>query len=311
MPGRLRALARGCAIPHRSVRAVRVALLNRVASAELRIGLPQPTLRAFRRIRQGGHGRAVTAWRTCACLLVAVLALVSVGAKSGHETTVSAAPAPCPERVAPRPGRGTFAPNAAGSSGNRDVSPVGPAMPRDPHSSSAVATPIVPAAALPRPLSVAYDDTPPMMQQIKEIFISEGVPPELVWIAEVESMLDPRAKSRAGALGLFQFTRDTAERFGMRTGRNDERLDPVKSARAAAWYLKSLHGRFGSWPLAVAAYNAGEARVAGSLRRRRATTYDDVAALLPYETRDYVPRVMAIVGAREGIDPHSLPPPRG
>jgi len=149
------------------------------------------------------------------------------------------------------------------------------------------------------------------MSRLKAVFRSEGVPPELVWIAEVESMLNPRAKSRAGALGLFQFTRETAQRFGMRTGRNDERLHPEKSARAAAWYLRSLHDRFGSWPLAVAAYNAGENRVAYSLRRRRATTFEQVAAILPFETRDYVPRVMAIVGAREGIDPRSLPPPRG
>jgi hypothetical protein len=285
-----------CADRRDSARAVCVALQHRAAAADLHIGIPQPDLRVFREIRRNGAHRAVAVWRVCACVIVAFLAFVSVGAKSW-----SSSPSPCAQST--RSIRRAMPPPAP-------LPPPAPARPAAaqpaPHVPQPVAATPVPAAKPPRGKRTEL----PLMSRLKSIFHSEGVPPELVWIAEVESMLNPRARSRAGALGLFQFTRATAERFGMRTGRNDERLDPEKSARAAAWYLRSLHERFGSWPLAVAAYNAGEHRVAGSLRHHRASTFDEVAMALPSETRSYVPRVLAIVGDREGVDPRLLPPPR-
>jgi hypothetical protein len=101
---------------------------------------------------------------------------------------------------------------------------------------------------------------------LKEIFRESGVPPGLVWIAEVESSWNSRAVSRKGAVGLFQFTRATAEEYGLRTGPRDERISPYKSARAAARYLSSLYERFGSWQLALA---AGRFTGAGPPRLRK------------------------------------------
>jgi membrane-bound lytic murein transglycosylase D len=146
--------------------------------------------------------------------------------------------------------------------------------------------------------------------QLKRVFSDEGVPPELVWIAEVESSFNPRAQSPVGARGLFQFMPATAKHYGLSTFPFDERTDPAKSARAAAQYLKALHARFKSWPLSIAAYNAGEGRVGRLLERHSARDFDSIASRLPAETRLYVPKVLATVAAREGIDPRTLPAPR-
>lgn len=148
-----------------------------------------------------------------------------------------------------------------------------------------------------------------LVPRLKPIFASEGIPPEWVWLAEVESSFNPKAKSPVGALGLFQFMPATAERFGMKTSRPDQRTDPERSARAAARYLGILHRQLGSWPLAVAAYNAGEGRVGRLLRKHKTTSYEGIVDHLPTETQMYVPKVFATVMVREGIDPLQLPPP--
>jgi membrane-bound lytic murein transglycosylase D len=149
-----------------------------------------------------------------------------------------------------------------------------------------------------------------LVPRLKDIFRSEGVPPEWVWIAEVESSMNPKARSPVGARGLFQFMPATAERFGMRVSWPDERTDPEKSARAAAHYLTLLYKRFDSWPLAIAAYNAGEGRVGRALNATGTSSFAAVAPHLPAETRLYVPKVMATVAARESIaDPEQLPAP--
>ncbi|MFH0908031.1 MAG: YraN family protein [bacterium] len=144
---------------------------------------------------------------------------------------------------------------------------------------------------------------------LKEVFIEEGVPAQLVWVAEVESSFDPAARSPVGATGLFQFMPDTAKRFGLSLTPSDERLVPEKSARAAAQYLRLLHGRFGSWSLALAAYNAGEGTVGRLMKKRDASTFQEIAPHLPVETQMYVPKVMATVSLREGIDAGALPGP--
>ncbi len=144
---------------------------------------------------------------------------------------------------------------------------------------------------------------------LKRIFRDAGIPPEWVWIAEVESSMNPQARSPAGARGLFQFMPATAERFGLRTSWPDERLDPKKSAQAAAAYLRFLHGKFQSWPLALAAYNSGEGRVGRLLKNDRGS-WENIQPLLPAETQLYVPKVLATVAVREGIDPEGLPAPR-
>jgi membrane-bound lytic murein transglycosylase D len=126
------------------------------------------------------------------------------------------------------------------------------------------------------------------------------VPTELVWLAEVESSFDPSARSPAGAVGLFQLMPATAKSLDLSLWPWDERRNPEKSARAAAVYLRSLHKRFDDWPLALAAYNAGEGRVSDLLRKRKARSFDAISDALPAETQMYVPKVEATVLKREG-----------
>lgn len=134
----------------------------------------------------------------------------------------------------------------------------------------------------------------------KRAFRAEGVPEVLVWQAEAESSFNPAARSPAGAVGLFQFMKATAKEQGLNLEPVDERLDGEKSAGAAARYLKALHGRFGDWRLALAAYNAGPARVSRLLKAAGGRRYEDVADRLPAETRMYVPKIEALVQIREG-----------
>lgn len=149
-----------------------------------------------------------------------------------------------------------------------------------------------------------------LLPQLRQAFVAEGLPPELVWIAEAESSFNPSARSPVGARGLFQFMPATAKEMGLQTFLPDERTDPEKSARAAARYLKRLHGRFGDWPLALAAYNAGEGRVGRTLSARGNKDYAAIAESLPAETRMYVPKVLALVAARTGTAPEAIPAPR-
>lgn len=146
------------------------------------------------------------------------------------------------------------------------------------------------------------ENAKPYVLKLKSIFSSEGVPPELVWIAEVESSFDPRVRSPAGAAGMFQLMPATAKRYGLRTTWPfDQRLTPEPGARAAAEYLHYLHAHFKDWRLAVAAYNAGEGTVQNLLTRRTARTYDAIASKLPAETQMYVPKVEATLLRREGV----------
>ena len=143
---------------------------------------------------------------------------------------------------------------------------------------------------------------------------SAGLPSQLSWLPLVESLFKERALSRAAAVGLWQFIASTGQRYGLaRNAWVDERMDPEKSTDAAIAYLNELHGMFGDWPKALAAYNCGEARVDRLGRRNAAEYLDfwDLYALLPQETRRYVPRFFAtlvILGdpARYGM---TLPEP--
>jgi membrane-bound lytic murein transglycosylase D len=139
-----------------------------------------------------------------------------------------------------------------------------------------------------------------LMPLLSSAFAAEGIPPQLAWLAEVESNLNPRARSPAGARGLFQLMPDTAHALGLSTMLPDDRTDPEKSARAAAHYLRTLFVRFGTWPLALAAYNAGEGRVSRLLESSGATDFAGVSSALPAETRMYVPKVCALVAVRTG-----------
>ena len=136
--------------------------------------------------------------------------------------------------------------------------------------------------------------------ELKPIFIAQQVPPQLVWVAEVESSFDPGAESPAGAAGLFQLMPDTARRFGLSLWPRDQRYQPEPCATASARYLRNLHDRFKDWRLALAAYNAGEGTVQKVLERYQSDSYDAIAEHLTAETQMYVPRVEAIVMRREG-----------
>lgn len=149
-----------------------------------------------------------------------------------------------------------------------------------------------------------------LMPILRAAFEAEGVPPELAWIAEAESTLNPNARSPAGAKGLFQLMPDTAKNLGLSTLLPDERTDTQKSAQAAARYLRTLHGKFGDWPLAFAAYNAGEGRVRRLMKLKNADTFAEIATSLPSETRMYVPKVCATIAIRAGLSPEKIPAPR-
>ncbi len=149
-----------------------------------------------------------------------------------------------------------------------------------------------------------------LADRLKPVFISEGTPGALVWIAEVESGFDAKATSPAGAAGLFQLMPPTAKSLGLSTWLPDERRNPEKSARAAARYLGQLHRRFGDWRLALAAYNAGEGRVGALLKGAKTKTFDAIAARLPAETQMYVPRCEAVIRRREGVWLSELKAPR-
>jgi len=147
--------------------------------------------------------------------------------------------------------------------------------------------------------------------KLKEIFLAEKMPPALVWLGEVESGFDPRARSPAGAAGMFQLMPATAKSESLSLWPSDERYQPDKSAGAAARYLRYLHKHYNDWPLAVAAYNVGEGRLDKLLKQHNVHTFDGVARWLPAETQMYVPKVEAVVRLREGLALDGLQLPRG
>ena len=122
-----------------------------------------------------------------------------------------------------------------------------------------------------------------------------GLPLELRFLSVIESGLRPQVKSRAGALGLWQFMYKTGRYFGLEENSYiDERMDPEKATDAACRYLKQLYGIYGDWNLALAAYNAGPGNVNNAIRRSGGkTTYWEVRPYLPSETQGYVPNFIA------------------
>ncbi len=127
------------------------------------------------------------------------------------------------------------------------------------------------------------------------ILEDEGVPPELFYLAMIESGLNPNAYSYAHASGLWQFISSTGKNYGLK--KNwwvDERCDFEKSTRSAARYLKDLYKEFDDWYLAFAAYNCGEGRVRRVIKRQGTRDYWKLTRL-PAQTRNYVPNIMAAI----------------
>ena len=150
-----------------------------------------------------------------------------------------------------------------------------------------------------------------------------GVPEELLWVAAIESSFDPRATSRAGAAGLWQFMPRTGETYGLYQSEwVDERRSLVKSTTAAVSHLRDLYERFGRWDLALSAYNLGHERVLEGMERVLAARDPDdrgpigvaelaQAGVIPSETANYVPQIMAFAliaanRARFGLDQSDL-----
>jgi len=129
------------------------------------------------------------------------------------------------------------------------------------------------------------------------ILKQEGVPQDLIYLAQAESGFHPLAVSRAGARGIWQFMGSRAKGYGLQHSQwVDDRQDPEKSTRAAAHHLKDLYAQFGDWYLAMAAYNSGPGTVQAAVKR---TGYADFCELyrrnvLPKETRNYVPIILAM-----------------
>lgn len=136
---------------------------------------------------------------------------------------------------------------------------------------------------------------------IQEKLAERGMPQDLLWLAMIESGLDPNAYSKADAAGIWQFIEETGRRYGLEISDYvDERRDPLASTDAALDYLKALNQRMGgSWYLSAAGYNTGENRVERIVNERGGGNFADetfwqIEKHLPSETRDYVPVMLAM-----------------
>ena len=158
-------------------------------------------------------------------------------------------------------------------------------------------------------LVAALDRLERLRPTLEPILDSEGIPRQFLAVALIESGAQPMAASPRQARGLWQFIPETARQYGLLVSQGrDERTYIEASTRAAARYLRDLHTRFGDWPLALAAYNAGERSVEAALARGKATTFWQLRGegLLPQETRNYVPAVLAAVqllGGEPNLNP--------
>lgn len=131
---------------------------------------------------------------------------------------------------------------------------------------------------------------------MKDIFREKNLPEDLVYVAMIESGFNPYAVSWAKAVGPWQFMPATGKLYGLKIDWwIDERKDPIKSTQAAAEHLKDLHNLFGSWPLALASYNAGAGKVQRAVLRTRSEDFWDLKAsrYIRKETKNYVPKYMA------------------
>ncbi|WP_235298806.1 lytic transglycosylase domain-containing protein [Portibacter marinus] len=135
------------------------------------------------------------------------------------------------------------------------------------------------------------------------------LPDEIKYLSVIESSLRPDARSRVGAVGLWQFMKSTAKMYGLEIDRQvDERKDVAKSTDAALDYLRDLNERFGDWTLALAAYNCGPGNVRKAMRRSGGKDYWSIRNYLPRETRNYVPKFIAVTYVMTYFKDHDLSP---
>lgn len=135
-----------------------------------------------------------------------------------------------------------------------------------------------------------------------------NLPQELKYLSIIESGLNPRAVSRASAVGLWQFMSFTGRYFGLKNDWYfDDRMDPEKSTEAACQYLSQLYGMFHNWELTLAAYNSGPGTVKRAIRRSGyKNTFWEIYNYLPRETRSYVPQFVAIIYAMNYAEEHNM-----
>lgn len=142
----------------------------------------------------------------------------------------------------------------------------------------------------------------------EEVLDKHNLPLELKYLAVVESGLDPRAKSRVGASGLWQFMYATGKSFGLENNSYvDDRHEPILATEAASQYLRYLHDTFDDWDLALAAYNSGPGNVSKAIRRSGGSTnYWNIRPFLPRETANYLPAFLATMYIFEYADEHGF-----
>ena len=142
----------------------------------------------------------------------------------------------------------------------------------------------------------------------EDILKKNGVPEEMKYLAIVESGLNPRAVSRVGAVGLWQFMPETGRQFGLTINEYiDERMDPYKSTHAACKYLNMAFSIFKDWELAIASYNCGMGHVRRSIRKSGyADSFWDVYDFLPQETKSYVPQYVAVNYVMNYLKEHDI-----
>jgi membrane-bound lytic murein transglycosylase D len=144
------------------------------------------------------------------------------------------------------------------------------------------------------------------LELMKAILKEKSMPEDIAFLPFIESGFNPNAYSVARAVGPWQFIASTGKRYGLKIDWwRDERKDPVKSTHAAANYLKDLYEMFGSWNLAMAAYNAGEGKILRAMNRSRSDNYWDLlnTRYIKKETKEYVPRFIA--AKLIATDPHN------
>ncbi|MBQ4285271.1 MAG: LysM peptidoglycan-binding domain-containing protein [Bacteroidales bacterium] len=143
----------------------------------------------------------------------------------------------------------------------------------------------------------------------EEILSKYDMPQELKYMAIIESALNPTATSRVGARGMWQFMYKAARAYGLKINSFvDERLDPVKSADAAARYMRDAYRIFGDWNLAISSYNCGPGNVNKAIKRSGSRAFWDLYEYLPRETRGYVPAFVGAMYAFTYYKEHGLTP---
>jgi membrane-bound lytic murein transglycosylase D len=142
----------------------------------------------------------------------------------------------------------------------------------------------------------------------EEVLDAHNIPLEIKYLAVIESSLKPRAKSRVGATGLWQFMFSTGKQYGLEVSSYvDERCDPLRSTNAAANYLAALYKTFGDWDLALAAYNSGPGNVTKAIRRSGGyQNYWNIRPFLPKETAGYLPAFLATIYLFEYAEAHGF-----